>query len=190
MREDVVWINMHNLRGCEVTWALKKDVHASVDEHICTPASAPLYLCVFGFVCLHAWTPVCGIDGKVKWTEPRFVAAGLGTLRLRKRTQLTANSFRNQTVKINQTQSKGKEKQANRKIKLKSSKMWRLRKTHSSVFLSCSQLSQPTHRLNTYSCFQWQKLNSLWPFHNPNLWKLVRIFLSDLSLYLSYINML
>lgn len=60
----------------------------------------------------------------MKWTEPRFVAVGLRALSLREeeRTQSTADSFRNQTVEINQTQSKEREKQANRKIKLKSSK--------------------------------------------------------------------
>lgn len=33
-----------------MTRALKKDVHAPADEHICSPAPAPVYLCVFAEV--------------------------------------------------------------------------------------------------------------------------------------------
>lgn len=60
----------------------------------------------------------------MKWTEPRFVAAGPRSLRLRdeEKPQSTVDSFRNQTEEINQTQSKEREKQANGKIKPKPSK--------------------------------------------------------------------
>lgn len=64
--------------GCDVTQALKKDVHASVDEHIRRPATAPhvpmsVWLCVHA--CMNACVPV-GWREKVMWTESRFVAAG------------------------------------------------------------------------------------------------------------------
>lgn len=75
-----------------MTQALKKDVHAWVDEHICTSATCHCVpMCVLVLcACMHERLRVCGVEGKVKWTEPRFVAARLRTLRLRERTQSTA----------------------------------------------------------------------------------------------------
>lgn len=116
--------------------------------HVCTRHRAPMCVLVCAWIidCIWAWMherlcpSVWGAEGKVKWTEPRFVAAR--TWRLTERAQSTANSFRKQTVKIKTVRHSRREEKS--KPAGESPKMWRLKKTHSSVCLRCLLLSQPT----------------------------------------------
>ncbi|KAK5928501.1 hypothetical protein CgunFtcFv8_013558 [Champsocephalus gunnari] len=84
----------------------------------------PLCTYVDEVVCARMLERLCVCWVEVEWTEPSFVSVGLRALRLRdeERAQSTADSFRSQTDEINQTQSKEREKQANGKIRPKSSK--------------------------------------------------------------------
>ncbi|KAK5902747.1 hypothetical protein CesoFtcFv8_007976 [Champsocephalus esox] len=86
------------------------------NQPLCTYVDEVVCACMLERLC------VCWVE--VEWTEPSFVSVGLRALRLRdeERAQSTADSFRSQTDEINQTQSKEREKQANGKIRPKSSK--------------------------------------------------------------------
>ena len=127
--------------------------------------------------CMHKCLCVCGRVREVTWTEPRFRGCRterLWGLKTKKETQSTASSFRSQTVerKTRQSGRGGREKQANGKIKPKSSKKWRLRKTS---FVCPPQLFTTE---STYT-FRHIAVNNLCPLHN--LWDWHSVLFSYIS---------
>lgn len=152
--------------GCDVTQALKKDVHASADEHIRRPATAP-HVPMNVWLCVHAWTPVCLSDGGKRWCgqSPGLWLQGR---------RLWGERRRKSSIKCRLLQKPDSwDKPDTVKGKRKSKPMGKLNESHQRcegwgrhLCLSAWVVHNRVNLRHLDTYFGWEELNNLWPFHN------------------------